>query len=175
MNMRFYFARRSPCGEYRPSPLALRVAVALRWLQWKTLANFAVHLTPAAWPMPGVCLMVRNAASVMRRSFSPLIETLEPRELLNATPAQLAAQLYTDILCRPADSAGLAYWSSQLAGGTPAATVARALLDSSESLDKFVNSRFQAVLGRPADSGALSFFTSYLQTGGATAWLDAAL
>ena len=117
--------------------------------------------------------MPRKAAFISRRHFNPTVELLETRELLNATPAQLVTRLYTDLLNRQPDPAGLSFWSNQLAGGRSATSVASSLLATSEALGNLVDGRFQLILGRQAEPAARSYFAQVLGAGASIGSLDA--
>jgi hypothetical protein len=119
--------------------------------------------------------MPRKAASLWKSSVRPVIEQLEAREMLNATPDQLVTRLYGDLLDRQPDRGGLSFWADQIGAGRSASAVASDVLNSSESLGKLVDDRFQAILGRHADPAALGFFGQQLQNTGSIIALDAAI
>jgi hypothetical protein len=116
--------------------------------------------------------MLHKPAFLRKTSFRPVIEQLENRELLNATPAQLVTRLYGDLLGRQPDQAGLEFWTNQTDSAAP---IVSGLLQTPEALGHFVDSRFQVILGRPADAGAKSFFSMKLQTGLSLVGFDATL
>jgi trimeric autotransporter adhesin len=73
--------------------------------------------------------------------------------------------LYQDLLNRPADAAGLAAFTGQLAAGTTRSAVAEELLTSAEYRSDLINSYYQAYLGRPADGGGISTFLGQFSQG----------
>jgi hypothetical protein len=73
--------------------------------------------------------------------------------------------LYTDVLGRPADAGGLAYYNQILAAGVARTSVALSILLSSEGLQRLVQGFYQQYLGRAADSGGLAHWVSTLQAG----------
>jgi len=90
----------------------------------------------------------------------------EYQQMSNGGNANLIDQLYRDILNRPADTGGRAYWLDQLNYG-PVMNVVMGLLHSVEAESHVVRDDMQAFLGRPADTGGLNFFTQAL-VGGAS-------
>jgi hypothetical protein len=116
--------------------------------------------------------MPRKAASLWFRSFRPLIEQLESRELLNATPDQQVTRFYGDLLGRKPDPAGLSFWSGQLQATGNAATVVASIEATPEFLGRFVDQQFQQFLGRSADTQAKQYFVRLLQSGSNVANID---
>ncbi|MGD0256192.1 MAG: DUF4214 domain-containing protein [Acidimicrobiales bacterium] len=80
-------------------------------------------------------------------------------------PAGFVTALYTMLLGRAPDSAGLSFWESQLSSGTSQSGVAYAILSSSEYRSDFVEAQYLHLLGRRADSGGLSYWVSQLAGG----------
>lgn len=77
--------------------------------------------------------------------------------------------LYTNILGRPGDTAGVAHWVSMLgAGPAGRAPVVNALLRSRESIRHQVDEAYQLLLRRPVDSGGAGFWTDALIAGTVT-------
>ncbi len=71
-----------------------------------------------------------------------------------ANPLQLfVSQAYEDLLGRPADSSGLAYWVKLLAGGARASTIATELTHSAEYYGTIITPAYQQFLGRGAGRG----------------------
>lgn len=75
-------------------------------------------------------------------------------------------QVYLDLLQRPADQDGLAYWSGQLDQNVPHWQVVLAMESTSEYRTVVVQDLYLSLLGRPADTGGLTSFTQFLQNGG---------
>jgi fibronectin-binding autotransporter adhesin len=74
--------------------------------------------------------------------------------------------LYGDVLHRPADSAGKAFFDGLLQARTLNRTqVASIIIGSAEFFRTAVNGYYQTFLGRAADTGGLNFFTGILQKG----------
>jgi hypothetical protein len=78
------------------------------------------------------------------------------------------ATLYTQILGRAPDAAGLAGWVQALANGTSRATVAQAFLTSAEAERRLVDEYYQMFLNRPADAAGEQAWLNLLVTGRAT-------
>jgi hypothetical protein len=88
------------------------------------------------------------------------LEALEDRCLPSSQ--QFVTQAYTDLLQRPVDSGGLAYWSSLLNQGESEAQVALSLESSPEYLSTVVENAFTTLLNRPADATGLANWVQYL-------------
>lgn len=73
--------------------------------------------------------------------------------------------LYQEILHRPSDPAGRAYWVARVAAGgrTP---VALAFIQSPESARSRVNNLYRLLLGRPAEPAGLDFWAPRVVAGG---------
>lgn len=88
----------------------------------------------------------------------------------------LVQQLYVAYYGRPADPAGLEWWSERLAAGEDLQIVLSAFGDSSEYTQNFhrdsshylVTQLFQQMFGREPDDAGLDFYTARLQSGAAT-------
>ncbi len=88
------------------------------------------------------------------------------RYTTQATPNEYyVAQLYADLLRRPADRAGLDSWAAQLDGGTPRADVARAFVTSPEYHRALVSQFYASYLHRPADNQGLAANAAFLDAG----------
>lgn len=103
-----------------------------------------------------------------RPAARPHLEPLETRHLLSGqalvagtlvrTPAQdYVAHVSEDVLHRPADAAGLAYWSAQLDRGVSPAAVVQGILESPECAAQAVQECYQQCLGRPADPAGMAW------------------
>jgi streptogramin lyase len=80
--------------------------------------------------------------------------------------ARYVLQLYQDLLNRPADAAGLTFWSAQLDQGTPRTVIAQQLSHSAEYYQtNVIKPAYQQYLNRPADQAGLDFWTRELQNG----------
>ncbi len=88
------------------------------------------------------------------------LEALEDRCLPSSQ--QFVSQIYTDLLHRPVDAGGLAYWSSLLNQGASEAQVALSLESSPEYLSTVVENAFTTLLNRPADATGLANWVQYL-------------
>ena len=70
--------------------------------------------------------------------------------------------LYQDVLGRPADSTGLAYWTQLLQNGESANSVALGIMTSQEGQTRFVNGLYTSLLNRPSDSNGLAYWVNKL-------------
>jgi hypothetical protein len=84
------------------------------------------------------------------------------------------AQVYQDLLGRPVDPSGLAYWTALLDQGTPRTEVARLLTHNPEYYATIIRPAYQQYLGRTADDAGLQFWTSQMQQGLSDEQLEAA-
>lgn len=88
-----------------------------------------------------------------------------------------AQRLYSAFLGRPADSAGLTYWTGQLDKGVSIRTLANRFANTAEfregrgelSDSAFVDAMYTSILGRSADSDGRAFWLSRLEDGASRA------
>ncbi|WP_236712038.1 DUF4214 domain-containing protein [Pseudomonas sp. EpS/L25] len=81
--------------------------------------------------------------------------------------SKTVASVYQDYLGRPADPAGLTYWTTQLASGNMTlAAVINAIMGSVEYQNRAAVERlYQNYLGRSADAAGLNYWASQLNSG----------
>jgi len=84
---------------------------------------------------------------------------------VGGTDAAWIADLYDELLERPADQAGAAYWVGQLAAGTPRRQAALAFYQSLESRLTRVTGLYQALLGRDPDVAGRAHWAGVLADG----------
>ena len=72
---------------------------------------------------------------------------------------------YEDLLGRAPESAGLAFWSAQLAGGASRNTVAYDIATTPEYRSHLISGYYEAFLGRAPESGGLSYWVAQLNGG----------
>jgi uncharacterized delta-60 repeat protein len=95
---------------------------------------------------------------------------------LGSTPNQrLVVRLYGDLLHRPPDPSGFAFWSGLLDAGASSFSVARALQGSAEYRAVVVRDAYQDLLGRQADPSGGSAWVQFLAQGGTPDQMRAAL
>jgi hypothetical protein len=99
--------------------------------------------------------------SARRRRLS--IESLEERRVLAAS--SFAAALYQDVLGRAADSAGLTYYTNQLAQSTAPSTVVASFWDSAEHFGTEVDHYYQTFFNRAADAAGRQAWVSDMLAG----------
>jgi hypothetical protein len=73
--------------------------------------------------------------------------------------------LYRDVLGRPIDAGGVAFWGQQLAAGTDRATLALQMLQTLDADKAEVQTFYLATLRRSADPAGQSFWAGQLQVG----------
>jgi hypothetical protein len=82
----------------------------------------------------------------------------------NGSDSQFVSALYTDVLGRSADSAGLAGWLGGLSSkALTRAQVAQAFLNSGEALKDIVDANYAALLARTADGAGEANWVGFLQ------------
>lgn len=94
-----------------------------------------------------------------------------PAEAAQTTPAGLVHRVFLLALDRPADAAGLRYWTGRLASGTSPARLAASVVGSAEHARKFgqldttafVSRIYTHGLRRDADPGGLAFWAGRLE------------
>jgi hypothetical protein len=92
------------------------------------------------------------------------------------TPTQYyVTHIYQDVLQRPVDPSGLAFWSGAIDGGTSPASVVRQIEQSLEYSNRVVQDTYQEVLRRAVDPSGLEHWSRFLQQGGTTQQLTAQL
>ena len=89
---------------------------------------------------------------------------------LDQSNGTFVRELYTSVLGREADEAGLDAWVSQLFNGTSRADVAKGIVGSLEAGEKadsdFIDGLYQSALGRDADAAGKAGWTEVLAQGG---------
>ncbi len=81
--------------------------------------------------------------------------------------------IYVALFGRPADPAGLQFWTEQLDSGVPFSSIVRSISASSEFQDRFeglsnaaiVDSIYQSLFGRQADAAGRDFFVDLIEKG----------
>jgi hypothetical protein len=92
------------------------------------------------------------------------------------TPAGLfVGHLYSDILGRTGDPAGLQFWSDAIAAGASHAAVATVLAGSHEAHEHLVAAAYQSLLHRAADPAGLAAYTGLLDSGATPLQVEASL
>jgi hypothetical protein len=92
-----------------------------------------------------------------------------------AGKAGFVCKAYDDLLGRPVDAAGLAFWTAFLNGGGTRGQVVQALVSSGEYRADLVGSMYRAYLHRAADPGGLALGTWLLGVGVRDEAIEAAL
>jgi hypothetical protein len=119
-----------------------------------------------------------SAKRSRRQSFALTVEQLEDRSVpaVIGTPDQnFVDQVYHDLLNRPADPAGLAFWTGLLNQGLSRTQLALDIENSVEQRIDQVQALYQNILGHPADSSGLIASTAFLALGGSVTQLEANL
>ena len=73
--------------------------------------------------------------------------------------------VYADMLQRPSDSGGAAYYGSLLTQGKSRAEVAQLVLRSTEAKQVLVHGFYQTYLHRPVDPGGLDYCVNLMMKG----------
>lgn len=96
---------------------------------------------------------------------SSILATGEYYTSAGGTDGGFVDALYADVLARPADAGGRAFYLARLAGGQSHTQVARALLASTEGRGARVRSLYLEYLRRPADTAGLAYWTDRISSG----------
>jgi hypothetical protein len=83
--------------------------------------------------------------------------------------------LYQDVLRRPVDAGGNAYFGRLLATGVSRSQVAGIILNSDEYRSLLIGDYYQQLLGHPTSSGSINFWLSYMKQGGRDEQVAAAI
>jgi hypothetical protein len=102
-------------------------------------------------------------------------EPLEERVLLSASNPAYLTQVYRDLLQRPPDGGGLAFWQARLDQGASRLQVVRAIEASVEYRSAEVWGLYLRLLARYPDPPGFSAAIAFLQAGGAVDRLAAAV
>lgn len=101
-----------------------------------------------------------------RRAFRPAVEQLESRILLTASNQLFVDSVYHDLLRRPGEPSGLAFWTDLLERGESREQVAFSMASATEYRMNTVNFLYRDLLKRPTDSGGFDHFLTLLNSGG---------
>ena len=88
---------------------------------------------------------------------------------------RFVAQVYEDLLNRPVDPAGLAFWTGLLGQGTTQYAVVSAIEESSEYQTVQVQGIYTLLLHRQADPAGLGMYVAFLEAGGTVEQVAAAI
>ena len=95
----------------------------------------------------------------------PSVSSTTVRAPIACDPAKFIARAYQDVLGRPIDPSGQAYWLGQMKNGVTRTQVANQLLRSVEHSNARVQNMFTTYLHRPAGGSDIAAFSSMLQHG----------
>jgi len=93
------------------------------------------------------------------------VEKLETRILMTAAPELFVGGVYKQLLDRPADQAGLQFWTGWLENGASQLQIVRDIEQSTEARQVGVRQLYTDLLGRVADAGGLQFYAAQLEAG----------
>lgn len=124
----------------------------------------------------GTGLAITGATGSVSAASKPVSTSTPAPVVAPVSPAEsFVDRAYEDLLNRPADPGGKAYWIGQVNGGMPHANVAAALAQTSDYRNVIVERGYLQTLGRDADTGGLAFWVGYLAHGGNVDQLTGAL
>jgi hypothetical protein len=114
--------------------------------------------TPGSITVTAGQTATENIGNALTSAFAPLpIAVNIPAPLSNAN-ATFINDVYLKLVGRAADSAALAYWQQQLAGGVPRSTVVQAVWNSTEHRTLQVDQFYHTFLGRSAEASGEAFW-----------------
>jgi Domain of unknown function (DUF4214) len=112
------------------------------------------------------CWIRRLTKPVAARQTTLQLERLEERCNPSVSPNSLfVSTLYQGLLGRPADNAGLTYWTAELNAGVSRTQVAQGIAGSDEAMGRDVQLFYDTLLDRTADADGLAYWTQQLETG----------
>jgi hypothetical protein len=141
------------------------VVEARTWIDTQTVV--ARLRVPDTAPLALVDIVVVNTDGKSRTCPDCLLVDDVNRRFVDA--------VYTQLLGRPPDPAGRAYWLAQLRTGRARSDTAGALLASDEFRGRVVQELFRSILGRSADSAGLSYWIGTLREGHLYAFIQGSL
>ena len=103
--------------------------------------------------------------STVEQVETALVSSPEYYQLHGSNNGNFLQALYQDGLGRQPDTAGLDYFTVELATGVTRATVVAQVFGSGEFQQDLIGPEFQGVLGREATAADLGYFQGLLQTG----------
>jgi uncharacterized repeat protein (TIGR01451 family) len=107
---------------------------------------------------------------------SPGSKAPEDRDVVRLPEAErFVSQVYLDLLSRPVDPAGLAFWSEQINTGISRSQVITAIGESIEYRSDLVQGLYLRYLKRPADPSGLAAFVGLLGAGATVEQVEVAL
>jgi hypothetical protein len=78
----------------------------------------------------------------------------------------IVEKLYQQVLNRPADNAGLQFWTNQVQHGQPYGAIAQGIFESPERLDPIITNYYQQYLLRTPDAAGLKYWVNVWQQNG---------
>ena len=95
----------------------------------------------------------------------PAISNTTVRTAVACDPTKFITRAYQDVLGRPIDAAGQAYWLGQMKNGVTRTQVANQLVRSVEHSNARIQNMFSTYLHRPAGGTDINFYSGMLQHG----------
>jgi len=105
----------------------------------------------------------------------PLAPAIRPAPALQSCEQRFLTKAFQDVLGRPLDASGSAYWSGLMKNGMSRTQVASQLLRSAEGSRVRVQALYNAYLHRPADASGVAYFAGMLQQGSTIEQVRAAM
>ncbi len=113
----------------------------------------------ASWRVPGTSQVV-----TVRTTGASATVTAEP-VAVGAPTARYVTRVYQDLFARLPDDAGMDFWTSKLATGTPRSAVADAITSSAEFRGSLIAASYATYLGRQPDAGGKQFWLAQMAAG----------
>jgi parallel beta-helix repeat protein len=106
-----------------------------------------------------------GGASLTPSTIASVREALLPDGTEGTANQRFVSEVYNDLLHRPVDANGLAYWSAKLDGGTTRAQIVAGIENSDEYRHDEIDALYVHYLHRHADPSGLSAFNDALKHG----------
>jgi hypothetical protein len=110
--------------------------------------------------------IVDDSATATVHTTATVLEELLPGGVRGTANERFVSELYRDLLGRPVDATGLAYWNGLLTQGAAHSVIAAGIENTSEYRAVEANALYSQYLHRSADPAGLAFSTQFLAHGG---------
>jgi hypothetical protein len=119
--------------------------------------------------------VTHDTGSASLTATATILEALLPGGMRGTADQRFISEVYHDLLNRPVDANGLAFWTAALNQGASLAQVVQGIENSTEYQVIEVQALYQKYLHRAADPGGLSEGVNSLRAGGTLEQLAAAI
>ena len=140
-----------------------------------SVAGSHVYLDEGSFAVTAAVTDRSGGVSLTLGTTATIREALLPGGVAGTADQRFISEVYSDLLHRPVDAAGLAYWTAQLGAGASRAQVVAGVENTDEYRQVEVDTLFETYLHRHADAGALAADGKFLAQGGGDEQLAAVI